>query len=105
MSGNLSQYATFYEQNKDYISSIGNANIQQGSTVFVLTETCISGLHVGLDHEQNMRKMRLLTLMQMCEGKTELDYNFVQDELKFDGQDDLEMFIIEGQQNVFVRNL
>ena len=52
-----------------------------------------------------MRKMRLLTLMQMCEGKTELDYNFVQDELKFDGQDDLEMFIIEGQQNVFVQNL
>ena len=44
-----------------------------------------------------MRKMRLLTFMQMCEGKSELDYNFVQDELKFDSQDELEIFIIEGE--------
>lgn len=103
VSGNLAQYSKFYEQNKDYIASIGKNSKISGilSVKFNIVSFWNVPMlhHSGLDHEQNMRKMRLLTFMQMCEGKTELDYNFVQDELKFEGQDDLEEFIIEGESN------
>jgi len=70
VSGKLSQYVHFYENNKEFINSI------------------------GLQHEENMQKMRLLTFMQMAENKTEIDFDLIQKEMKLDA-DDVESFIID----------
>ena len=55
--------------------------------------------HVGLNHEQNLHKMRLLTFMQMTEGKSEIDYNIIQHELRLDSEEELEAFILDGMRN------
>ena len=55
--------------------------------------------HTGLNHEQNLHKMRLLTFMQMTEGKSEIDYNIIQHELRLDSEEELEAFILDGMRN------
>ena len=50
---------------------------------------------VGLSHEQNLHKMRLLTFMQMAEGKQEIDYETIEREMKLESEE-LEAFIIDG---------
>ena len=40
--------------------------------------------------------MRLLTFMQMTEGKSEIDYNIIQHELRLDSEEELEAFILDG---------
>ena len=49
----------------------------------------------GLSLEGNMLKMRLLTFMQMCESKLEIDFATIQYELQLEPQD-IEAFIIDG---------
>ncbi|KAI2811485.1 hypothetical protein RDWZM_003723 [Blomia tropicalis] len=68
---NLTAYLDFYKQNSNLI-----------------TET------LGLSHEANMKKMRLLTFMQMAETKKELPYADIQKELQL-SPDQVEIFIIE----------
>lgn len=58
VTSKLAQYMTFYENNKDFVNGL------------------------GLSHEQNMHKMRILTFMQIAEGKTELGYDQIQKELQ-----------------------
>lgn len=49
----------------------------------------------GLNHEHNMRKMRLLTFMQMAETRKEMDFHLIQEELVL-GPQAVEEFVIDG---------
>lgn len=49
----------------------------------------------GLDHEQNVKKMRILSFMQMAETNPELSYDEITSELQIE-EKDVEAFIIEG---------
>ena len=51
---------------------------------------------LGLSHEENLRKMRLLTFMQMAENKKDIDYDSIQKEMDI-SEDDVEDFIIDGK--------
>jgi len=70
VSGKLSQYQQFYKNNTDFVQSL------------------------GLNHESNMRKMRLLTFMQMAETRTEMDFSLIQEELVL-GPQAVEEFVID----------
>lgn len=54
----------------------------------------------GLSHEENLRKMRMLTFIQMAENKKELDYSLVQQELNLE-ENEMEDFIIDSR-NLFI---
>ncbi|KAM5138681.1 eukaryotic translation initiation factor 3 subunit M isoform 1-T1 [Mantella aurantiaca] len=71
VSGKLSSYVRFYQNNKDFIDSL------------------------GLSHEQNMEKMRLLTFMGMAVENKEISFDTIQQELQI-GADDVEAFIIDA---------
>lgn len=51
---------------------------------------------LGLSHEQNMAKMRLLTFMGMAVEFKEISFDTIQQELQI-GADDVEAFFIEGK--------
>ena len=51
-------------------------------------------IFIGLSHEENVRKMRLLTFMQMAEEKEELTFDEVQDQLQI-SEKDVHQFIID----------
>ncbi|VDI47041.1 translation initiation factor 3 subunit M [Mytilus galloprovincialis] len=70
VSGTITQYQQFYKTNTDFVKSL------------------------GLSHDQNLRKMRMLTFMQMSENKKELDYSVIQKELDLQ-ESDIEEFIID----------
>lgn len=70
VTGKLSHYLQFYEDNKDFVNAL------------------------GLSHEDNIKKMKLLTFMQMAETRQEIDYETIQREIGLD-QEDIESFIID----------
>merc|ERR1712154_402393 len=70
VSGKLSQYQQFYKNNTDFVQSL------------------------GLNHESNTRKMRLLTFMQMAETRKEMDFSLIQEELVL-GPQAVEEFVID----------
>lgn len=53
--------------------------------------TCIS----GLSHEQNLRKMRYLSFVQLAEDKKEIEYAVIQREMQLE-EAEIEDFIIDG---------
>ena len=55
----------------------------------------------GLSHEDNMQKMRVLTFVQIAEGKSELSFETIEKELQLEA-DDVEAFIIDGELPVIV---
>ena len=65
---------------------------QLGYTVF--WNECLG--FVGLSHEQNLHKMRILTLIQMAETRSEIDFDTIQQEMRL-GADDVEAFVIDGK--------
>ncbi|XP_075693873.1 eukaryotic translation initiation factor 3 subunit M isoform X2 [Rhinoderma darwinii] len=71
VSAKLSSYVKFYQNNKDFIDSL------------------------GLSHEQNMEKMRLLTFMGMAVENKEISFDTIQQELQL-GADDVEAFVIDA---------
>lgn len=50
----------------------------------------------GLNHEQNVKKMRILSFMQMAERNPEITFDEIISELQIQ-DDDVEAFIIEGE--------
>lgn len=70
VSEKLSSYLTFYAANKDFVNSL------------------------GLSHEQNIQKMRLLTFMQMAENKKEIPFSVIESELQLKPEE-VEGFIID----------
>ncbi|GFR86357.1 eukaryotic translation initiation factor 3 subunit M [Elysia marginata] len=78
VSGKLNQYQQFYKNNKDFITSL------------------------GASHEENLRKMRLLTFMQMCENRKEMDFSLIQEEMQLE-KDQVEEFVIDVLKTKAVR--
>ncbi|GAB1610911.1 eukaryotic translation initiation factor 3 subunit M [Argonauta hians] len=74
----LAKYKTFYAKNTDFINAI------------------------GLSHDNNIRKMRLLTFMQMCENRREIDFYQIQQELQLEA-DKVEDFVIDVLKTKAVR--
>lgn len=72
VSEKLSAYTAFYEANKAFVDSL------------------------GLQHEQSMKKMRLLTFMQLAENRKEITFEQVQKELQLT-ENEVEPFIIDGK--------
>ncbi|KAF2355055.1 Proteasome component (PCI) domain [Trinorchestia longiramus] len=64
-------YLEFYSKSKEYISSI------------------------GLDHEANVRKMRVLTFLQLAEETQEMSFSYLQSQLQLKPEQ-VEPFIIEA---------
>lgn len=64
--------------------------------VLFLGFVCTLFLLTGLSHEQNMHKMRILTFMQIAEGKTELGFDQIQKELQL-LPEEVEAFVIDGK--------
>ncbi|XP_075044151.1 eukaryotic translation initiation factor 3 subunit M isoform X1 [Mixophyes fleayi] len=77
VSAKLSSYVKFYQNNKDFIDSL------------------------GLVHEQNMEKMRLLTFMGMAVENKEISFDNMQQELQI-GADDVEAFVIDAVKSKMV---
>ncbi|XP_076179698.1 eukaryotic translation initiation factor 3 subunit M isoform X1 [Ptiloglossa arizonensis] len=57
---------------------------------------------LGLNHEQNMKKMRLLTFMQLAETNPEMSFDTIQEELQIT-EDEVESFIIDVLKTKLVR--
>ncbi|GFY37926.1 eukaryotic translation initiation factor 3 subunit M [Trichonephila inaurata madagascariensis] len=70
VSEKLSSYLAFYAANKDFVNSL------------------------GLSHEQNLQKMRLLTFMQMSETQKEIPFSVIEQELQLKPEE-VESFIID----------
>lgn len=49
---------------------------------------------LGLNHEQNLKKMRLLTFMQMSETQKEMNFDTIRNELQLN-EDEVEGFVID----------
>lgn len=49
----------------------------------------------GLNHEQNVKKMRILSFMQMAESNPEISFDDIISELQIE-EKNVEAFIIEG---------
>jgi len=50
----------------------------------------------GLSHEDNIHKMRVLTFVQIAEGKSELSFDNIEKELQLE-PDDVQPFVIDGE--------
>lgn len=78
VSEKLQDYIDFYNKQKSFVEGL------------------------GLDHEQNMQKMRLLTFMQMAEGQKEISYDTIMEELKIDRKE-VEPFVFDVLRTQLVR--
>ncbi|XP_058840258.1 eukaryotic translation initiation factor 3 subunit M [Topomyia yanbarensis] len=78
VSEKLPSYLQFYQNHKEFVNS------------------------QGLNHEQNIKKMRLLSFMQLAEGNPEMTFQQLQDELQI-GENEVEPFIIEVLKTKLVR--
>nr|QBH73924.1 eukaryotic translation initiation factor 3 subunit M [Liposcelis bostrychophila] len=78
VSEKLPAYIEFYENHKEFVNSL------------------------GLNHEQNLKKMRLLTFMQLAETNSEMTFQMIQDELRIT-EEEVEPFMIDVLKTKLVR--
>lgn len=78
VSEKLQNYIEFYNKHKAFVEGL------------------------GLNHEQNMQKMRLLTFMQMAEGQKEISYDSIMEELQL-GRKEVEPFVFDVLRTQLVR--
>ncbi len=71
VSGKLSQYLEFYNAHKQFVTQN------------------------GMDHERNVDKMRILSLMSLAETGKELPFDLLQQQLQIDSND-IESFVIDA---------
>ncbi|XP_069680401.1 eukaryotic translation initiation factor 3 subunit M [Periplaneta americana] len=74
----LPSYIHFYQNHKEFVHTL------------------------GLNHEQNLKKMRLLTFMQLAEGNSEMTFDTIQQELQLK-ETEVEAFIIDVLKTKLVR--
>ncbi|XP_057366342.1 eukaryotic translation initiation factor 3 subunit M-like [Daphnia carinata] len=74
----LSAYLKFYEEKKDFVEGL------------------------GLKHEQNLRKMRILTFMQLAENSVELPFETLEKQLQLT-EDQVEEFVLQVLKTKLVR--
>lgn len=78
VSEKLSSYQQFYQNHKEFVNGL------------------------GLNHEQNMKKMRLLTFMQLAEDNPEMSFQKLQEELQLKPEE-VEPFVIDVLKTRLVR--
>ncbi|CAO1308470.1 unnamed protein product [Diamesa hyperborea] len=78
VSEKLQSYMLFYKNHKEFVTS------------------------QGLNHEQNMKKMRLLSFMQLAESNPEMTFAQLKDEIQIE-ETEVESFIIEVLKTKLVR--
>ncbi|CAF1324283.1 unnamed protein product [Didymodactylos carnosus] len=78
VSGKLQNYLDFYSNQRNFIESS------------------------GLNHENNVEKMRLLTFLQTAENQKELTFDMIQNEMQIE-QDEVESFVIEAVRTKMIR--
>lgn len=78
VSEKLQNYTEFYNKHKSFVEGL------------------------GLNHEQNMQKMRLLTFMQMAEGQKEISYDTIMEELQI-SRKEVEPFVFDVLRTQLVR--
>jgi len=78
VSENLATYVQFYQNHREFVNS------------------------QGLNHEQNLKKMRLLSFMQLAESNPEVSFDELQKELQIT-EAEVEPFIIEVLKTKLVR--
>lgn len=71
VSEKLPAYIQFYDNYKEFVNTL------------------------GLNHDQNLKKMRLLTFMQLAETNSEMSFMMIQDELRIT-EEEVEPFMIDG---------
>jgi len=71
VSGQLADYLEFYEVHKNYVDEI------------------------GLDHEANIHKMRILTTLSLSIQDKEISFSYLKSILGFSEEDDMEEYIID----------
>lgn len=79
VSEKVNSYLDFYKEHKEYVVN-----------------------KLGLDHQENLRKMRLLTFMQLAEIKTEMTFDQIQKDLDLNPSQ-IEAFIIDVLKTKLVR--
>lgn len=76
VSEKLQSYIQFYQNHKEFVTS------------------------QGLNHEQNLKKMRLLSFMQLAESNSEMTFALLQEELQIE-EKEVEPFLIEGKKRIY----
>jgi translation initiation factor 3 subunit M len=74
----LEAYIKFFEANKDFVTGL------------------------GLKHEDNVRKMKLLSFMQLAENRSEVSFAEIQHSIQI-GEDEVEEFLIDVIKTKLVR--
>lgn len=57
----------------------------------------------GMDHEKNVNKMRILSLMTLAENSKELSFELLEKELQIEA-DEIESFVIDGKKSMNFAN-
>lgn len=78
VSGKLNQYMDFYEAHKTFVSQ------------------------AGMNHEKNVNKLRILTLMTLAENNKELPFDLLQKQLQIES-DEIESFVIDAIRTKCIR--
>lgn len=84
----------------DLLTIFVSEKLQNYTDFYAKNKAFVDGL--GLSHEQNVQKMRLLTFMQMAEGKKEISYDTIMDELKIT-LNEVEPFVFDVLRTQMVR--
>ena len=86
VNGRYTTFVTFCDTNKGYLESLGK-----------LLPVIISFgiIYLGLDVNACQRKMKLLTLLSLAEGSSEISFSLVSSELQLD-INNFEQLIIDG---------
>lgn len=78
VSERLEAYVKFYDNHREFVNKL------------------------GLNHDANMRKMKLLTFMQLAETRNEITFGEIQQNMQF-GENEVEDFLIELLKTKLVR--
>lgn len=71
------------------------SNIFSNSFLYYRIVNLVLSMIPGLNHEQNIKKMRILSFMQMAETNPDITFDEIINELQIEDKD-VEAFIIEG---------
>ena len=80
VSERLESYVKFYEDHKEFVTGT-----------------------LSLDHNANLTKMKLLTFMQLAESKSVITFEEIQKQMKIEGEEEVERFVIELLRTKLVR--
>lgn len=97
VSGRLQDYLEFYAAQKAFIESSGRICTDEAIALsFYLPSD------LGIKHDRNVTKMRVLTFLQSAENQKEVSFDTIEKEMQISG-DEIESFIIEAVRTKMIR--